>query len=70
MAKPKIKLEVIDHEAQHFCVYFDRPGRIEVATTASGKVIAYVYTGTKVRQEQVPLGMFDGATGLTEDWSK
>lgn len=70
-----IRLEVLADEdkAQHFCVFFDRPGRAEVSLLAnpSGKgtsIICHVYDGTKVDTEQEPLGAFDGTIGDNTSW--
>lgn len=70
MAKPKIRLEVLDDESQHFCVYFERPGRIEIAPTPDGKIIAHVYRGAKINTDQRPIGMYDGTIDENNSWSK
>ncbi len=53
-----IKMDVINDEAQHFTVVFDRPGRIEVLVV-DGKVIAHVYEGAEIDTDQEPLGVYD-----------
>lgn len=56
----KLKVNKKNADRQHFMVSFDRPGRIEVSVTKSGRVIAHVYEGAEVSMEQEPLGAFDG----------
>ena len=54
-----IKLHVVDGNADHFILQFDRAGRVEVSVV-SGRIIAHVYEGSKVKPDQEPLGMYDG----------
>lgn len=70
--KPKgIKLEVLDDgPAEHFCLYFDRPGRAEISlinSDAGESIVCHVYDGVDVKTDQIPLGAYDG-TGENETW--
>lgn len=58
--KQPIRLEVLDNTVQHFAVYFDKPGRIEVMLVG-GTIIAYAYSGSKPDIDQDPEFMYDGA---------
>lgn len=68
--KPKIKLEVLNDDKQHFCVFFEHPGRIEIALAPGGKIVAHVYRGAKVNPDQQPLGMYDGTIEENVGWNR
>ena len=55
----KIALEVVREDADHFVLTFDRPGRVEVSLLG-GRVVAHVYEGAEVDQEQDVLFAYDG----------
>lgn len=62
----KVRLTVVNADADHFVVSFDRPGRIEVSLfqTPDGvrpEIIAHVYEGAEVDPEQSPLFVYDGS---------
>jgi len=53
-----VRLEVIDNKRQHFAVYFDKPGRIEVMRVGDA-IVATAYEGTS-GPDQEPLLAYDG----------
>lgn len=67
--KPKIKLDVINDDKQHFLVTFERPGRMELSVHA-GTVVAHVYDGTEIDPEQEPLFAFDGFLTINNNCEK
>ena len=64
-----IRLEVVDDEAQHFVIVFERPGRVEVCVTRGGNVVAHVYEGARDHPEQEPLGGYDGGLDVNRGWT-
>jgi hypothetical protein len=69
-----IRMEVINNRTDHFVLYFERPGRVEVSLIAhpSGEgrnVIAHVYDGTTVDVNQETLGAFDGTIESNVGWT-
>lgn len=61
-----IKMKVVDMKREHFVVFFDKPGRIEV-NLLSGHIMAEVYSGVRENLEQQPLLSFDGFDGGRND---
>lgn len=57
--KQPIRLEILSNDDQHFCLYFDRPGRVEVLLV-DGDIIAHAYQGTKDDPDQDPEFAYDG----------
>ena len=53
MKKP-IRIEVINDGQDHFAVYFNRPGRVEISLVR-GRIVVCIYSGVKVNPEQAPL---------------
>lgn len=65
----KITLEVFEPkngEQDHFLLSFDRPGRVEVSVSATGKVLAHVYDGAEIDMEQDVLFAYDANEGDNE----
>lgn len=70
-----IRVQVIDNCSDHFVVYADEPVRVEVSMVSSkyggeSHVVAHVYEGVGVDEEQEPLGAYDGTSGDDVGWQK
>lgn len=63
-----ITLTVVDRQADHFVVAFNRPGRIEISLLPPemygdrSVVLAHVYEGAENDPDQEPLFAYDGGS--------